>query len=73
MNERKVPSVGQWMLYILVAGIPLVGIIMMIVWMLDKTNVTRKNWATAMLIWILIVYVLAFMFWGAIVSMMGSM
>ena len=43
MEEKNVPSVGQWMLYILVAGIPLVGFVMLIVWMLDKTNVARKT------------------------------
>ena len=70
--DRNVPSIGQWMLYILVAGIPLVGFIMLIVWMLDKTNEARKNWASAMLIWMLIAYVLVFMFWGAIFAMMAG-
>jgi hypothetical protein len=37
---------------------------MLIVWMLDNSNPARKNWASAMLIWMLIAYVIAFMFWG---------
>ncbi len=73
-NGNNVPSIGQWMLYILVAGIPLVGFVMLIVWMLDKTNTARKNWASAMLIWMLIAYVLIFLFWGTFFAMMaGSM
>jgi uncharacterized integral membrane protein len=71
-NGNNVPSIGQWMLYLIVAGIPLVGFIMLIVWMLDNTNPARKNWASAMLIWMLIVYVLVFMFWGTIFAMMAS-
>jgi hypothetical protein len=40
--------------------------------MLDNTNPARKNWASAMLIWMLKVYVLVFMFWGTIFAMMAS-
>ena len=70
--EKSAPSIGQWMLYIFVAGIPVVGFVMLIVWMLDKTNMARRNWATAMLLWMVIAYLMIFLLWGSIFAMMGS-
>jgi len=59
---------GKWALYILVSGIPLVGLIMLLVWAFSNDDKpTRKNWAKGMLlIWviIIIIYILLFFFIG---------
>ena len=72
-NERNVPSIGQWILYIFVAGIPLIGFIMLIVWALDNYNVARKNWAAATLVLMIIGLIIVFLFWGVIIgAIVGS-
>lgn len=53
-NEFKHPSVttGDWFLTILVANIPVIGLIMLVVWAIDKQgNPSKANWAKAKLIW----------------------
>ena len=57
-------SVGEWLLsyLILIIPIPLLGIIMLIVWALDKNGPRSKsNWAKAMLIFLVIAAILAFL------------
>lgn len=53
-SEFKHPPVktGDWFLTILVANIPVIGLIMLIVWAIDKqSNPSKANWAKAKLIW----------------------
>jgi hypothetical protein len=53
-SEFKHPSVttGDWFLTILVANIPIIGLIMLVVWAIDKQgNPSKANWAKAKLIW----------------------
>jgi len=48
-------SVGQWMLTLLIAFIPLVNIIALLVWAFgSSTHPEKSNWAKAMLIWFVI-------------------
>lgn len=49
-------TVGRWMLTLFLQGIPLVGLIMLIIWAVSSSpdNVSRKNWAIAQFIWTLI-------------------
>jgi hypothetical protein len=48
-------SMKDWVITLLISYIPLVGLIMLIVWAFDSnTNVNKKNWAKASLIWMLI-------------------
>lgn len=62
-------TVGDWVVTILITAIPLVGIIMLFVWAFSGgTNVSKANWAKAMLIWALIGIVLGVLFWGALAS-----
>ena len=56
-------TTGQFFLMDLVAAIPLVGLIMCFVWAFgDSTNLNRKAWAKAKLLWILVGIVLAILF-----------
>ncbi|MDB4091140.1 hypothetical protein N9528_02310 [Crocinitomicaceae bacterium] len=61
-------TIGDWILNIFLASIPLVGLILMIVWATDKSNINRKNWAVARLIWAGIISVLSIII-GLIVAL----
>jgi hypothetical protein len=53
-------KVGEWVWTILIASIPLVGLIMLFVWAFSQAeNPSKANWAKAMLLWMLIGCVLA--------------
>ena len=58
----------------LILMIPLVGLIMLFVWAFgDGTHPSKKTWAQASLIMMLIGIVLAIIFIGVIISMFGSL
>jgi hypothetical protein len=85
MDQQNLPgtirhevSIGEWVVTILIASLPLIGLIMLFVWAFgDGTNPSKKNWAIATLIWFAIAIVLAILFFvifGAILaSMFGGM
>lgn len=56
---------GKWALYIFVAGLPLIGLIMLLVWGFGNDgNITRKNWAKGMLLLYVIGIVLSILFFS---------
>ena len=71
--ENK-PSIGDFMIWIFVGAIPVLGFIMLIIWAVDSSNDIRKNWATATLIWTAITIFMFMMFAGMIgfISQMGQ-
>lgn len=85
MDQQNLPgtirhevSIGEWMVTLLITALPIIGLIMLFVWAFgDGANQSKKNWATAMLIWYAIAIVLAILFFvifGAIIaSMFGGM
>ena len=49
-------SVGEWLLALLIASIPVVNIVMWFVWVFGtNTKPCKANWAKASLLWLLIV------------------
>jgi len=56
-DYRNAPmTVGDWMITLLVLGLPLVGIIMYLYWALSSTgNVNRKNFCIASILWLCII------------------
>jgi hypothetical protein len=46
------PSLGTWLANFVIVGIPIVGLIMLIVWATDSTKELIRKWAIARLIWI---------------------
>ncbi|ADF53238.1 MAG: hypothetical protein CMP12_08445 [Zunongwangia sp.] len=53
----------KWALYIFVAGLPFIGIIMLLVWAFGSDpNYTRKNWAKGMLLLYVILFILSIIF-----------
>ncbi|WP_417885616.1 hypothetical protein [Zunongwangia sp.] len=56
-------SPKKWCLYIFVSGLPIIGLILLLVWAFsDDNNPNRKNWAQGMLLVYLIGIVLSFFF-----------
>ena len=63
--QKKPQSLGDWIINVLVSKIPLIGLIMLIVWAVDKnTEPEKANWAKAELIVKLIAIVIALLFVG---------
>jgi len=83
MDQQNLPgtiknevSIGEWVITILIASLPLIGLIMLFVWAFgDAANPSKKNWAIATLIWFAIAIVLGILFFiifGAIFASMFS-
>jgi hypothetical protein len=73
MNENKTMSVGDWIITMIVTAIPLVGFIILFVWAFSSgTNLSKKNWAKAALIFYAIIMVLYFLFFASIIAAMAS-
>lgn len=69
-QQTEVLTVGNWMVTILIAIIPVVNFIMFFVWAFgDNTNTNKANWAKAQLLWILIAIVL----YGILALIFGAM
>ena len=52
--KTKPLTVGNYLLMMLLQIIPIVGLVMLFVWAFGDENINRKNYARAMLIWLLI-------------------
>lgn len=68
-NNEPPMTLGNWMITILLTAIPCVGLIMLLVWGFGaNATTTKKNYARAMLIYMVIVivfYVILFAVLGA--------
>lgn len=72
MNENKAMSVGDWIITFIVTAIPVVGFILLFVWAFGSdTNLSKKNWAKAFLIFYVILIVLWLLLGTAIVGVLG--
>jgi len=70
---EKQMSVGDWLITYLVTCIPLIGFIMLFVWAFgDGNQQSKKTWAQATLLWIVIVFFLSVLFFGISSSMLSS-
>jgi hypothetical protein len=68
-----IPSPGDWFLTFFITAIPIVGIIMLIVWALDDSNMIRKNWAIGSLLWAVLVLVLFIILFISLASTAGRL
>ena len=81
MDQQNLPgtvknhvTLGEWIVTIIITAIPLVGLIMLFVWAFgDGTNPSKKTWAQAYLIMMLVGIVLAIIFFIAFASILSSM
>lgn len=62
-------TIGNWILTLIVTMIPILNIIMLFVWSFSRnTNLTKSNWAKAMLILIAVWIILGLIFGSYFVS-----
>ena len=52
--DRNYISLGQWMLWLLLAAIPCVGLIVVLVMAFSGENESRKNYFRALILWFVI-------------------
>jgi hypothetical protein len=72
--ERSDVSTGDWLLVYVIMCIPLVNLVMLFVWAFGSGPVSKQNWAKATLLWMIIVTVLWFLFFGAFLGgLLGSL
>ena len=66
---EKQMSVGDWILTYLLMCIPLVGVIMLFVWAFSGgTQESKKSWAKATLIWVVVMSILWFAVLGSVMA-----
>ena len=66
-------SIGDWVITFIITYIPLVGFIMLFVWAFgDGTHPSKKTWAQATLIIMVVSIILAIIFFSIIASIIGS-
>ncbi|MGD8306219.1 MAG: hypothetical protein PVF17_06165 [Ignavibacteria bacterium] len=67
-------TIGEWIITFIITYIPLVGLIMLFVWAFgDGSHPSKKTWAQASLIMMVIGIILMILFFGIIVSIFGSL
>ncbi len=72
-TQYKPMSIGDWIITFLITIIPIVNIVMLFVWGFgSNTQPSKANWAKATLLWIVIIIVLYFLFFAAIIGTIGS-
>jgi uncharacterized membrane protein YqjE len=64
-EQIVIPTFRDWVINMLIAAIPIIGLIMLIVWAVDgnQRNIIRKRWAGASLIINIVIFTLAMLFW----------
>ena len=69
MNEQKIPSVGDWMITLLILSIPVVNFIALIYWAVSgSTNTVKANFAKAAIVWFVVIIILYLLFFGALIG-----
>lgn len=72
-QNNSIVTMGDWVITILLSGIPIVNIVMLCVWAFGSgTPVSKKNYAKAQLIFVAIGVVLMILLWGSIIAMVGA-
>jgi len=72
-SSNQPMSIGDWIITFIITYIPLVGFIMLFVWAFgDGTHPSKKTWAQATLIIMVVGVILAIIFFGIIASIIGS-
>ncbi|MDY0082774.1 MAG: hypothetical protein RBR74_06305 [Ignavibacteriaceae bacterium] len=73
-SNYKPMKIGDWLITFIIQAIPLVGIIMMFVWAFGEgTHPSKKSWAQAALIMMLIAIILFIIFFAAMWTMLSSL
>ncbi len=63
VDQQDPVTFSQWMLTLFFMLIPIVNFVMLIVWITsDETQPSKKNWAKAQLIWMIVSMIIGFTF-----------
>lgn len=74
IGNSEVLSIGNYIVMMLLAGIPIVGFILLLVWSFSSSaNQNKKNWARATLIMGLVVVAFSILFSSIIASIFASL
>jgi len=74
VQASSVMSIKEWLIVIIIASIPLIGIIMLFIWAFsDDTNVNKANWAKANLIFYAIIFGLGLLGMVFMISIFASL
>ncbi len=69
-QNSRILNYKEWALTIFITGIPVVGIIMLLVWAFsEETNIHKKNWAKGnllLMLIVLIIFVIFIFFFGGL-------
>lgn len=70
MNNREI-TVGEWIITSLIMIVPIVNIVMLFIWAFGggDTPISKKNWAKATLICMLIGFVCGALFFGSAIAL----
>ncbi len=61
-KPQPVVRTSEWFVTLLVLSIPVIGVIMLFLWSFsDETNPNKKNWARAVLLWLLLAFIAGFL------------
>ena len=72
-SSNQPMSIGDWIITFIITYIPLVGFIMLFVWAFgDGTHPSKKTWAQATLILMVVGVILAIIFFGIIASIIDG-
>ena len=72
-TKSKVVSLGDWIITMILTSIPVVGFIMLLVWAFsDSTPQSKKNWALAALIFMVIGVALYSLFFASILAAVAA-
>ena len=73
VKDQSVVSIGDWIVTLIIMILPLINLIMLFVWAFGGgTPESKSNWAKAMLLFYLIGFILAILFWSAFATMIIS-
>ena len=71
-NLEEPMSLGNWVITLLITYIPVVGFIMTIVWALTASNTSKKNYARATLLFMIIGFVLVMLMSGCAAALVSE-
>ena len=77
-QDSRILNYKEWALTIFITGLPVIGIIMLLVWAFSEgTNIHKKNWAKGnllLMVIVLIIFLVFFFFFGgmALIANMTS-
>ena len=72
-NDHQSVSVGEWFLTLIVAAIPVIGLLSILLWAFGKgASSSKRNWAQAILIIYILGAVFGIFFWSSLFTFFST-